>query len=143
MRTIQQIVDDIEFENDILFPVSRSVNNPIDLRWFIEQYPDIDMRELEDAVIEKFDNNECTVTTDEMKEVYLMLKNRELHPCGEFDKAKRFYLRDSELVDVRTPSARYPFSQMVSGRTSKFVKDIAHKYKCKSKEELISLFVRG
>ncbi|MDO4895662.1 hypothetical protein [Moraxella sp.] len=69
-----------------------------------------------------------------------MLKERKLHPVGEFDKRGRFYLEDDELVDVRSPSAAYPYSQMSAGRTSKFVKAMAEKYKVQSKDELLALF---
>ncbi|OPH35178.1 hypothetical protein [Moraxella atlantae] len=80
------------------------------------------------------------VSSAELKQVYEMLKNRQLHPAGEFDNAGRFYLEDYELVDVRAPSAKYPFSQMNAGRTSKFVKAMAEKYKVQTLDQLISLF---
>ena len=88
------------------------------------------------------DHSQLTVgvSSSDMKKVYEMLKNRELHPEGEFDKAGRFYLEDYELVDVRAPSAKYPFSQMNAGRTSKFVKAMAEKYKVQTLDQLISLF---
>ncbi len=88
------------------------------------------------------DHNKLTVgvSSADLKKVYEMLKNRELHPEGDFDKAGRFYLEDYELVDVRAPSAKYPFSQMNAGRTSKFVKAMAEKYKVQTLDQLISLF---
>lgn len=88
------------------------------------------------------DHSQLTVgvSSADMKKVYEMLKNRELHPEGEFDKAGRFYLEDYELVDVRAPSAKYPFSQMNAGRTSKFVKAMAEKYKVQTLDQLTSLF---
>ncbi|MDO4896305.1 MAG: hypothetical protein Q3971_02985 [Moraxella sp.] len=80
------------------------------------------------------------VSKDDLKAVYTMLKDRQLHPTGEFDKQGRFWLEDSELVDVRTPSTKYPYSQMTAGRTSKFVKAMAEKYKPQTLSELIALF---
>lgn len=84
-----------------------------------------------------------TLSKEDLKKVYLMLKNREIHPKGEFDKMGRFYLNDSELVNVRSPSVKYPYTQMSAGRTSKFVKAIADKYACNTIEELISRFKRA
>lgn len=92
------------------------------------------------SLLDEHNAQETNISKDALKEVYQMLKDRQIHPCGEFDKQGRFYLEDDELVDVRTPSAKYPFSQMNAGRTSKFVKAIAEKYKVQSKEELLSLF---
>lgn len=80
------------------------------------------------------------VSKDDLKAVYQLLKDRKIHPKGIFDKMGRFYLEDDELVDVRSPSAKYPFSQMNAGRTAKFVKAIAEKYKVQSKDELLALF---
>ena len=68
--------------------------------------------------------------------VYSELKNREIHPAGEFDSAGRFYLNNSDLVNVRTPSRTWPYSQMVAGRTKKYVKKVAEKYSCNSVESL-------
>lgn len=82
----------------------------------------------------------ANVSKDDLKAVYIMLKDRLLHPAGEFDKMGRFYLEDYELVDVRSPSSKYPFSQMNAGRTSKFVAAIADKYKVQNRDELIALF---
>lgn len=82
------------------------------------------------------------VSKDDLKAVYVMLKDRQLHPRGEFDNAGRFWLEDSELVDVRQPSTKYPYSQMLAGRTSKFVKAMAEKYKPQNLDELIALFAK-
>lgn len=88
------------------------------------------------------DHNAQTVNVskDDLKDVYLLLKERKLHPVGEFDKRGRFYLEDDELVDVRSPSASYPYSQMHAGRTAKFVRAMAEKYKPQNLDELIALF---
>lgn len=52
------------------------------------------------------------MNTEILTRVYLMLKNREIHPSGAFDKQGRFYATNSDLLNVRTPSAAYPYSQM-------------------------------
>lgn len=80
------------------------------------------------------------ITNEEINDVYEMLQARKLHPSGTFDNAGRFYLDDSDLVDVRSPSRSYPYSQMVAGRTKKFVKALVGKYRPQSKAELIKLF---
>lgn len=94
------------------------------------------------TLLDEHNAQTVNVSKDDLKEVYLMLKERKLHPVGEFDKRGRFYLEDDELVDVRSPSAAYPYSQMSAGRTSKFVKAMAEKYKVQSKDELFALFTR-
>lgn len=72
-----------------------------------------------------------------IQEVYELLQARVIHPSGEFKNGNKFYLDNSELVNVRAPSWRYPYSQMVAGRTKKYVKAFCEKYKCKNKQELI------
>ena len=136
----KEIIEDIEFDNDFDFPKYKDPENPYDVKWFIENHDDLDTSKLQEALAE-FEKLEPNVSQEEMKEVFLMLKNREIHPRGEFDKQGRFYLKDAELVDVRSPSVRYPYPQMNAGRTAKFVKDMAKKYKCQSKGELLSKFV--
>lgn len=93
-----------------------------------------------DAELTRLQSMPESVTKADLKTVYVMLKDRQLHPAGEFDKMGRFYLEDDELVDVRAPSAKYPFSQMNAGRTSKFVKAMSEKYKPQTIDQLISLF---
>lgn len=80
------------------------------------------------------------LTNEELKEVYLMLKDRQIHPKGTFDKMGRFYLEDYDLVKVKAPSLKYPYTQMNAGRTAKFVKAIANKYNCQTKTELLRRF---
>lgn len=79
-------------------------------------------------------------TQNEQKLVYQLLKDRKLHPKGEFDKGGRFYLQYGELVNVRTPSRAYPYSQMAAGRTLKFVKALCAEYKIATLQELVSYF---
>jgi hypothetical protein len=68
--------------------------------------------------------------------VYNELQERKIHPAGTFDKGGRFYLNNSDLVNVRTPSRTWPYSQMVAGRTKKYVRKVAEKYGCDSIEAL-------
>lgn len=93
-----------------------------------------------ETMLDEHANLAIGVSSADMKKVYEMLKNREIHPEGEFDKMGRFYLEDYDLVDVRSPSVKYPYSQMNAARTSKFVKAMAEKYKVQNIEQLISLF---
>ena len=68
--------------------------------------------------------------------VYKELQSRKIHPAGEFDGGGRFYLTNNDLVNVRTPSRSWPYSQMVAGRTKKYVKRVAEKFNCKNIETL-------
>ena len=67
-----------------------------------------------------------------IKKVYELLKNREINPAGYFDNAGRFWLENSDLVDVREPSRSWPYSQMMAGRTLKYVKAVAKKFECQN-----------
>ena len=75
---------------------------------------------------------------DIINEVYKMLQEREVHPSGTFDKAKRFIAEHDDLVNVRTPSRRWPNSHMVACRTKKYVKAVCEKFNCNSKQDLLS-----
>ena len=130
----------IEFENNVTFPEYFSAKNPAHIQRWINDNQDLKDISLLSDLLNEHENEETLVSNDNMKDVFKMLKNRELHPKGYFDKQGRFYLEDKELVDVRAPSVKYPYSQMVAGRTSKFVKKIAEKYRCKNKNELIACF---
>lgn len=74
--------------------------------------------------------------TDFIDVVYQELKERKIHPSGRFDSAGRFYLDHADLVDVRSPSRTYPYSQMRAGRTKKYVRAVAATYKCSTASEL-------
>ena len=77
-------------------------------------------------------------TKKAIQEVYLMLKNREVNPCGSFDNAGRFWGREEEfLKNIRTPSRAFPYSHMSALRTKKYVKYINKKYRCLSKEMIL------
>lgn len=56
---------------------------------------------------------------------YIARRDRRTHPAGTFDKRGRFDLADSERCEcckgIRSPSASYPYSEMVHARTAKHV----------------------
>ena len=78
---------------------------------------------------------------DEMiKTVYQQLKNREIHPAGEFDNAGRFFAKHADLFDsVREPSRAYPYSQMTSARALKNVKKLYDHFKPANLTEFIAM----
>jgi len=50
------------------------------------------------------------------------LKERYINPSGKFDHAHRFYLSSQySCCRVRSPSRKYPYSQMTHGRTAEHV----------------------
>lgn len=87
-------------------------------------------------ILNEHRNEDKKLSDEDIKKVFLKLKNREADPAGSFDKAGIFYLTDYELVDVRAPSDSYPYSKMNAGRTAKFVKSLSDKYKCETLEDL-------
>lgn len=157
-NTLKPMLLTLGFELEInigLLNSERDYISPVKLKEFIDEieanYHDT-LQNSADAyhacedlknLLKEHDALEVGVTKDDMKEVYRMLQERELHPHGTFDNAGRFYLTDSYLVDVRAPSRSHPYSHMVAGRTAKFVKAIAECYKVQSKDELISLFKKS
>jgi len=72
----------------------------------------------------------------DIKAVYQQLKNRQENPRGAFDKQGRFYAQFGELMNVRSPSAAWPYSQMTAARTLKFVKALAAAQRCKTRAQL-------
>lgn len=71
--------------------------------------------------------------------VYAELKSRQLHPSGKFDNAGRFWAANDDLIDVRSPSRAYPYSQMTACRTKKYVTKVVAKFEPESIEQLRSL----
>lgn len=63
---------------------------------------------------------EYSPEVQEAAELYLARRDRMVHPDGEFDSGGRFYL--SEYCEccstIRTPSRRFPYSEMVHARTA-------------------------
>ena len=54
---------------------------------------------------------------------YIDLRSRTIHPKGEFDRGGRFYLANKQscCIGIRTPSAAYPFSQLLHRRSADHV----------------------
>lgn len=71
--------------------------------------------------------------------VYQELQTRKIHPSGTFDKGRRFYAKNTHLIDVRSPSRAYPFSHMIACRAKKYVKRVAEYYQVQSLEQLRDL----
>ena len=78
------------------------------------------------------------ITNEEIKEVYRMLQDRLIHPSGQFDLKKRFTADNSDLINVRSPSAAWPYSHMTACRTLKYVKAVCAKFDCKDVADLLS-----
>jgi len=68
--------------------------------------------------------------------VYLELKERMIHPSGEFDNGGRWYADNSDLISCRTPSRSWPYSEMQACRTKKYVKKVQESFKCKTVKSL-------
>ena len=153
MKNFKQLITSIGFELELSDKETRiNSQNPHAVKLFIELISEEYAEELANnseakaeldklqVALDVFNAREAIISKEALKEVYTLLKERKIHPVGIFDKRGRFYLEDDELVDARSPSAAYPYSQMNAGRTSKFVKAMAEKYKVQSKEELLALF---
>lgn len=150
---INAILDDLFFElgTDDNTAIGLDRTNPKAVQKFINGI-DVDGKSISEKIvinswiddikqlIAEYEQQQHSLSRDELKQIYLWLKDRKLHPKGEFDRAKRFYLKDRELVDVRPPSAKHPFSQMQAGRTSKFVNAMADKYKPQTLQAMLNLF---
>ena len=75
---------------------------------------------------------------DLIKEVYILLRDREINPTGSFDSSGRWYAYNSDLISVRSPSRAYPLSQLKACRTKKYVKAVAKHFNCQTKQELLN-----
>ena len=69
--------------------------------------------------------------------VYQDLKDRKIHPSGTFDNGGRFYATNDDLIRVREPSRRFPYSQLNACRTKKYVTKCWHEFECETIEDLI------
>jgi hypothetical protein len=76
---------------------------------------------------------------DVCRTVYENLRERDLHPSGEFDKAGRWYATNRELVGCRAPSRAWPYSEMNHCRTLKYVKRCALYFNCKTIDDLLAV----
>jgi len=68
-----------------------------------------------------------------------MLKDRQINPSGSFDSAGRWYADNSDLIDVRSPSRAWPYSQMLACRTKKYVSKVAAKYNATTVDQIRAL----
>lgn len=71
-----------------------------------------------------------------INQIYHELKERMIHPTGKFDSGGRWFAENSELINVRSPSRAYPWSEMTACRSKKYVKACFEKFKCKKVEDL-------
>lgn len=141
MQDLKVILENLCFNcekfEEVFKGFEKNTSNPNRMKRLVKvcEEEGIQCEELKQALIEH-DEDECTLSKEEIKEVYIKLKDRIENPRGSFDNAGRFYIEDPELIDVRSPSAKYPYSQINAARTAKFVKALAEKYKCKTLEDL-------
>lgn len=92
-------------------------------------------------VLEKQKNGTHELSREDIKEVYLMIRYGELFIDGSYDRAGRFWVKDGELLGKSdNPSTKYRYKMHDAAMTSYFVKAVADKYNCKTKEDLISQF---
>ena len=76
-------------------------------------------------------------TTKAIKEVTRQLKARIVHPSGTFGRGKKFTATNGDLISVRSPSHRYPFSEMNACRTEKYVTKVAEKFGAKTVKTIL------
>ena len=76
------------------------------------------------------------VTAEEIKTVFKRLQSREINPAGKFDHCGRWYADNADLINVRSPSATWKYSQMIACRTLKYVKKVAEKFNCENVQQL-------
>tara|TARA_R100001443_G_scaffold112788_1_gene126741 strand:+ start:578 stop:817 length:240 start_codon:yes stop_codon:yes gene_type:complete len=74
-----------------------------------------------------------------INEVYLELKNRIIHPSGTFGKGNKWKATNSDLISVRSPSWKWPYSELHACRTKKYVKKCVEKFNCTTKEDLLNV----
>lgn len=162
MFKAKQLLNDLCFNSEEFEKMAQSykdLENPYFVALLAKEAKEEGLDEEADALdtfLKEFNKLETKVSREEIKEVYIKLKERKENPKGTFDsqgrfylrdcellssavliyRFGRFYLRDCELVNVISPSVKYPYSEMNAGRTCPFVKALAHKYKCQNLEEL-------
>lgn len=142
MFNSKSIVNDLCFESEDFEAIAVSYkdpNNPYIVGLIAKEAREAGLIKEADALeilLEEHHKLETAVSKEDIKQVFIALKERKENPRGTFDSQGRFYLRDRELVNVREPSAKYPYSEMNAGRTAVFVKALAEKYKCQNLEEL-------
>ena len=76
-------------------------------------------------------------TKTAINRVYRELADREIHPSGSCDRQGRWYADNSHLINVRSPSNSWPYSEMVACRTKKYVTAVAEYYGVKTYRGII------
>lgn len=79
------------------------------------------------------------ITKDDIQAVYAALRDRKINPTGSFDGAGRWYAAHADLIDVRSPSRAWPYSQLKACRTRRYVAAVAAKFSPATRAELKSL----
>lgn len=74
-----------------------------------------------------------------INEIYQKLQSRAIHPSGHFDSAGRWYSDYPNLINVRTPSRSYPYSEMAACRTKKYLVRLIGEFELKTTEELLKI----
>lgn len=68
------------------------------------------------------------VMLEKAAKLFVDRQNRDAHPNGEFDNAKRWYPSKDEKCEccenLRSPSRAYPYSLMVHCRTAKHIANL-------------------
>lgn len=91
----------------------------------------------------KLENRPTELSNIDLKEVFLMLRYGEITPIYTTDSQGRIWLKDGDLLHkAYRPSIKYPKQQLRAAMTSDFVRDVADKYKCATKSELLKHFKR-
>lgn len=138
ITNMDKAMENIEIKNSIKVTANCNKHSLYEVTRWIDENEKLVTVELMDSV-SAFDK-EAEISNKDIREVYNMLQNRMIHPKGSFDKSGRFFIEERDLIDVRSPSRAYPYSEMNAGRSLKFVKKIAKRYGVDTKEELITLF---
>ena len=76
-------------------------------------------------------------TKEDIDTVFKMLQNRAVKPSGTWDKGGRFYAHHDDLVNVRSPSRAYPYSQWHACHTRKYVVRVVEKFNCQTVDDIL------
>lgn len=142
LRELKIFIDDQIFEDenieDLVNEYEYDTSNPHHIKLLLDKLDNAnsDFHQIVTNALIDINKQTSTLSKDAIKSVYMSLKNRDENPRGEFDKNGRFYIIDSDLLNVRSPSIAYPYSQMNAARTAKFVKLLVNKYKCNTIDDL-------
>lgn len=158
----KQLLNDLCFESEKFEKIAQGyddLENPYFFALLAKEAKEEGLDEEANALetfLKEFNKLETKVSREDIKEVYIKLKEGKENPKGTFDSQGRFclrdcdllpsavliyscgryYLRDCALVNIISQSTKSPYSQTNSGRTAPFVNALAEKYKCQNLEEL-------